>query len=189
MKPQKTNRLIVTCALAAMCAVWLAGAGLAVESATLMPKRTVMLDIKPGNLKGTIFNVQGKPMASLEITARNALGAVVSKAVTAKDGGYTLLGLKAGKYSLYIGDRKSGTLNVTANSRISRLKAVIPVRGPTLNPGVSGGGAFNSTTKSGKSGFTAIKTSMGYIIITNWNAQRHGAVGPTGPKVPPNVSP
>lgn len=185
MNQLKLHRFVITFGFVAVCSLLLAGGGYALESTSPTPKASMTLDIKPGNLTGTVFDVQGRPLTGVEITAKNSDGDVTYKAVTGDNGSYKLVGLGEGRYSLFIRGRSSGTLNITRKSKISSLKAVIPSASSRRDSSASGGGG--STPSDSKS--TAIKTSQGYVIITDWNAQVSGPVGPRKVQPPGNVSP
>jgi len=186
MNQRKTKNHIIIFSLAVVCAVWLAGTGFAVETTPPAPKQaSATLNIKPGDLSGTIYNVQGKPLSGVQITTMDSKGEVTSKAVTGKDGGYKLVGLEEGKYALHIHGKKSGTLNITGESNISNLKAVIPAVRSVSNPSASREGGFNSANSES----TTFKMPYSYIIVVDWDAQKDGPFGTTDPTQHGNVSP
>ena len=200
MKHRRSCCFSITCVLILFCTFWLAGSSYALEPTPQASQTTTVrnimpgavLNIMPGALKGTVFSVQGKTLAGVEIMVKSDSQKIALKNITGKDGRYKFEGLKEGKYLLHIAGRKSGILNVTRKSKISNLDAVIRSRTSKTN-NLQGEGIPSTDQVT-----QIIKLSRSFIIIEQGHAldsrvNRDGSSLPPGstasPKPPPDVSP
>jgi len=91
-----------------------------------VPQDLKTKQVKPGDLKGSLKDPQGKPFSNVELTVTNESGEVVQKAVTNADGEYQFSNLPEGNYTLNVSGQPAFNLAVTPAAGTGTIEARLP---------------------------------------------------------------
>ena len=80
-------------------------------------------------MKGTLENIMGDPLVSQSVTLLDAEGKIASRALTDKSGAYGFANLREGLYTLILAEHMRLPIQVSPDSRVATLRAVLPETG------------------------------------------------------------